>query len=287
MSKSLCLNADEFSMKVCEIKDALNESEYWIDDRLNVKHRDHGIFIFLKVVILPLARVFGCDPFRHIRIYNVAIALMQTYQNLEPGLDTSTKESVTLILGQLNKRASNRRSKRYLEVFKGQFTTPLVKAPPPPPSPRIAQFEAPTVQAPETPAREEIIEHQVIPQETPAVNTYQVFLKTHEQIMRITDEVLSQETEKLPEVEKDRLYTRILSYKQELRNVEGESWYPASRLQVMMLRNQLKLAFDTLAGYQEDIIGNTRRAFQASAREFWEKYYQDEDYSESDVEDEP
>lgn len=287
MSKKISITTEEFSEKIEAIKDALTNSNDWVDDRLNVRRRDHGLLLFLKVIVLPFAKIFGWDPFNHTRIHHVAISLMIVYQDLESSLDYPTKESVSLILDKLEKKSTSKTTKKYLGVFTSHLTTPLAKLPSPLRQPVNSMEGTPAQQTETTPLETPITLDQErvaakktekLPskkrEELPAKkNTYLDFLDLHHRIMQTVDQVLSQEVEIMNEMEKDSFYYRILEFKRNLRDLENESLYASiGRLQVIMLRNQLKLAFDELTGYREDYYENTRKFFEKSAKNFFEKY---------------
>lgn len=231
--------------------------------------------------------MFGCDPFNHTRIHLVAISLINVYQELEQELDYEAKLSVSTILDKLETRSKSEKTKKYLEVFTTHLNTPLVQLPEPvrevahdagPAESRDELASAVTETEEDKSNLETELVHMIESIHTPPVNTYLQFLDLHNRIMQCVDQILSQEIECMLEVDKDMYYRKILGFKEDLRVVENEDWYPSlGRLQVIILRNQLKLAFDELSGFREDYAENTRKLFEKSAREFWQKHHIDDD----------
>jgi len=107
MSK-IDFNPVTFSSKLTELNAALTKRDIWVNDNLEVVKKDNGFLRFLKVIVLPLARLFGKDPFSHVRANGVALVIFAEFQKHESELSEEDKKTTYKILSQLNERTKNK-----------------------------------------------------------------------------------------------------------------------------------------------------------------------------------
>ncbi len=143
-------SADAFSTRLGEIQEALTQKDKWVTANLEVINKDNGFVRFLKVIILPIARLFGADPFGHVRIHKVALALLEEY-NQHNHSSGETKEKLNSILESLKGKVKRKENLQALEevsrAIKGHQATP----PPPrttPPAATAAKIEEPSATSP-------------------------------------------------------------------------------------------------------------------------------------------
>jgi hypothetical protein len=112
-------NATTFSARLAEIESALKnpKSNKIVNDRAQLVNKENGFVRFLKIMVLPLARFFGADPFCHTRANKVATTLVSQYQKLEKELSAEDKNRLSRIITKLDDKTNHRYGK-LMQVFK-------------------------------------------------------------------------------------------------------------------------------------------------------------------------
>lgn len=92
---------ETFSIRMLEIQTGLVEKK-WVNASLEIQDRDNGFIRFLKVLVLPIARLFNCDPYAHVRADKVAFAILSEYTKHENKLTLEDRKIVSGILSFLH-----------------------------------------------------------------------------------------------------------------------------------------------------------------------------------------
>ncbi len=101
-------NSTTFSSRLTELNTALQKKDKWINDGLEVVNKENGFVRFIKIIVLPLARLFGADPFTHVRANAVALVIFAEFQKHEGQLSAEDKKTTYQILDRLNARTKNK-----------------------------------------------------------------------------------------------------------------------------------------------------------------------------------
>ena len=143
----LNFSKDDFSSKLDQIQQGLTE-EKWVNDKLEVAKKNCGFLRFLKVIVLPLARLFGADPFCHVRVNNVAVQIMDQYHTHHKGLSNDDSQKIEKILTALKEKTGTKYDlllNGYIKTLNPDAVLPSDSAPTggpiptPPPRPEIFQ----------------------------------------------------------------------------------------------------------------------------------------------------
>jgi hypothetical protein len=100
-----------FSNRVAKIKDAMEnpDKNIRVTEYLEIVDKENGFVRFLKIVFLPLARMFGADPFTHTRAHKVALALFNEYKKHANDLSKDDVQKIRYIISYLNDNTKNKR----------------------------------------------------------------------------------------------------------------------------------------------------------------------------------
>lgn len=111
-------NSTSYSNRLTEIESALvnPKSDKKVNDSLELVNKENGFLRFLKIMVLPIARFFGADPFAHTRANKVATALLSQYQEFETELNAEDKNRLSNIITLLNQKTKGRYNK-IMNVF--------------------------------------------------------------------------------------------------------------------------------------------------------------------------
>lgn len=111
-------NSTSYSTRLIDIESALvnPKSNKKVDTSLKLVNKENGFVRFLKIMVLPLARFFGADPFGHTRANKVATALLSQYQKFETELSAEDKNRLSRIVKTLDKKTKGRYNK-IMNVF--------------------------------------------------------------------------------------------------------------------------------------------------------------------------
>jgi hypothetical protein len=131
-------NATSFATRLMEIETALSnpKNKKVVNDRAELVNRENGFVRFLKILVLPIARFFGADPFYHTRVNRVATTLIFQFLKLENELAEEDGNRLRGIITKLDEKTKHRYG-NVMSVFKSIIPTTTVskKLPPPPPPP--------------------------------------------------------------------------------------------------------------------------------------------------------
>jgi hypothetical protein len=132
-------NAASFSKRLMEIESALNnpKKNKIVNDRAELINKENGFVRFLKIMVLPIARFFGADPFHHTRVHRVATTLIFQFLKLQHELTTEDRNRLGGIVTKLDEKTKHRYG-NVMGVFHLIIQTPQnVPKPPPPPPPSV------------------------------------------------------------------------------------------------------------------------------------------------------
>lgn len=111
-------NSTSYATRLSEIESAIEnpKNNKKVNDRLELINKENGFVRFLKIIVLPIARFFGADPFAHTRANKVATTLLSQYQKFEKELSTEDKARLSKIISILDNKTKGR-YKTIMTVF--------------------------------------------------------------------------------------------------------------------------------------------------------------------------
>jgi hypothetical protein len=96
------------SSTISAIHSAVYSKNKWVTTGLKVVDKDNGFVRFIKIIFLPMARVFGKDTFSHVRANEVALVIFAAFQNKKDTLAAEDIQKVYQILEKLNQKTGSK-----------------------------------------------------------------------------------------------------------------------------------------------------------------------------------
>jgi hypothetical protein len=109
---STSFNPASYSARLNEIDSALQNGDKWLNVGMELVDKENGFVRFIKVLVLPFARIFNQDPFNQIRADAVAVSLTSEFLKHQGQLNLEDKKRFFNILTHLDTKTKS----KYLQL---------------------------------------------------------------------------------------------------------------------------------------------------------------------------